>query len=116
MESLDALESELVEIEEDIRETVQEIERQKSVVRRIDNPFERRYAEHVLATYQEHQKAALADQPVETSGRVQRLLATRALPERARQRQRPARFVEPTYRHRIMVFFARNKHDPGASV
>jgi predicted metal-dependent phosphoesterase TrpH len=61
MDSLNPLETQLVELEEDIRETIEEIDRQKDVVRNIGDPFERRYAEHVLATYEEHQKVVLAD-------------------------------------------------------
>ena len=67
--SLDLLVTHLREIEEDIQETTVEIERQKDVVRHIEDPFERRYAEHVLASYQEQRKAALA-RHLEISKRV----------------------------------------------
>jgi hypothetical protein len=69
MAILDFLETRLREIEEDIQETSEEIERQKDVVRQIDEPFKRRYAEHVLASYQEQRKTALANH-LEISKRV----------------------------------------------
>jgi hypothetical protein len=47
------LEIKLREMEQEILETAQEIERQKRIVRELDDLFFRRYAEHVLASYQE---------------------------------------------------------------
>ena len=55
------LEIKLREIEQEILETAQEIERQKRIVRELDDLFFRRYAEHVLASYQEMYKVAVAE-------------------------------------------------------
>ena len=56
MANLIELEIILRDIEEDIRETSEEIERQRDAVRSVDDPFRRKYAEHVLATY-EHRRS-----------------------------------------------------------
>jgi predicted nucleic acid-binding Zn-ribbon protein len=56
MSDLAELETVLREIEEDIRETTEEIDKQRYVVRQVEDPFERRYAEHVLSTH-EHQRS-----------------------------------------------------------
>jgi hypothetical protein len=69
MTSLDCLKTRLREIEVDIQETSEEIKRQKDVVRQIEEPFKRRYAEHVLASYQEQRKTALANH-LEISNRM----------------------------------------------
>jgi predicted nucleic acid-binding Zn-ribbon protein len=59
MANLEQLEVILRDVEEDIRETMEEIHRQRDVVRQIHNPFERKYAEHVLATYENQRSEAL---------------------------------------------------------
>jgi predicted nucleic acid-binding Zn-ribbon protein len=59
MASLEQLEVILRDVEEDIRDTTEEIDRQRQAVRQISQPFERRYAEHVLATYENQRSEAL---------------------------------------------------------
>jgi predicted nucleic acid-binding Zn-ribbon protein len=59
MASLEQLEVILRDVEEDIRETMEEIDRQRYAVRQISEPFERKYAEHVLATYESQRSEAL---------------------------------------------------------
>jgi hypothetical protein len=50
--SLENLEIILREMEEDILGTNSEIDRQRDVVRNVDDPTERRFAEHVLTTFE----------------------------------------------------------------
>lgn len=59
MANLEQLEVILREIEQDIHETTEEIDRQRDVVRHVDDPFERKYAEHVLATYENQRSETL---------------------------------------------------------
>lgn len=59
MANLEQLEIILREIEEDIQDTIEEIDRQREIVRQVDDPFERKYAEHVLATYENQRSETL---------------------------------------------------------
>ncbi len=59
MSDLVELETILREIEEDIQETTEEIDKQRDVVRQVEDPFERKYAEHVLSTYETQRSETL---------------------------------------------------------
>ena len=59
MANLEQLEMTLRDIEEDILNTTEEIDRQRDVVRGVEDPFERKYAEHVLATYENQRSETL---------------------------------------------------------
>jgi hypothetical protein len=51
----------LRDVEQDIDETEEEIQRQKKVVRETENPFFRRYAEHVLGSYEYRKEIAIVN-------------------------------------------------------